>query len=62
MQFPPDLLEAPMVSMTDLTAEYSRLQKRLDQSYPGKQRLLLLEEMQRVLDRMKVVWSARTWN
>jgi hypothetical protein len=51
-----------MVSMTDLTAEYSRLQKRLDQSYPGKQRLLLLEEMQRVLDRMKVVWSARTWN
>ena len=51
-----------MVSLRELTEQYSKLQKRLDQSYPGKQRLLLLEEMQHVLERMKAISAPRVWN
>jgi len=48
-----------MVSLRELTDEYSKLQKRFDQTYGGRQRLLVLEEMRMVLDRIKALskWS-----
>jgi hypothetical protein len=51
-----------MLCMQDLNAEYAKLQKQFDQSLPGKQRLLLLEEMQRVLEQMRLMSIAKQWH